>query len=481
MAGHLRHRGALAHHHQAARAHHRAQFAQALVVHRGVEQVGGDAAAGGAAGLHRLHAAVGPIAAGHAAADGEHHRAQAGAHRHLHQAGVGHRAGEGEHLGALAALGADRGIPVAPLAQDRRDRRQRLHVVDQGGSTPEAHLGGERRPRPGRAPLALNRGQQRRFLPTHIGAGPHPHLQAQVEGAAGDPGPQQPLATRLAQGQPQPLDRQRILSPHIHVALIGAHRKSSDRQPLDQPVGIALQHAAVHEGTRVALVGVAHHGAGAGGLQGHRVPLQAGGIAGTAPAAQAAALHLVAHLLRGELGQHPLQLGVGAVSDGVVDRLGIHQPAALQHHRLLQGEERMGGIQPLLGQRVRLAQAGGRRQQGRRLAGGEIGVELAGARGPVESHQRTAAAQAQAAHRLDRHRLGGTAQPIAGSEQSHLQCLGTGGTAAAGGTAAQLQRGGGRHLAAPLRPSASSRASRAAGSSMGRRGSSWPSTTSTGA
>ena len=68
-----------------------------------------------------------------------------------------------------------------PSPQDRRDGGQGLHVVDQGRGAPEARLGRERRPGPGRAALPLDRGQQRGFLAADVGTGPHPHLQPQLE------------------------------------------------------------------------------------------------------------------------------------------------------------------------------------------------------------------------------------------------------------------------------------------------------------
>ena len=74
-----------------------------LVVDRRVEQVGRDAAAGGAAGLHRLDRA----AVGDAAADVLDDLPQRRPHRHLDQAGVAHLAGQREDLRALALLGAD--------------------------------------------------------------------------------------------------------------------------------------------------------------------------------------------------------------------------------------------------------------------------------------------------------------------------------------------------------------------------------------
>ena len=71
---------------------------------------GGNAAAGRAAGLHRLDRA----AVGHAAAHLLDDVPQRRAHRHFDQAGVANLAGERKDLGPLALLGADAGEPARP-------------------------------------------------------------------------------------------------------------------------------------------------------------------------------------------------------------------------------------------------------------------------------------------------------------------------------------------------------------------------------
>ena len=115
-------------------------------------------------------------------------------------------------------------------------------------------------------------------------------------------------------------------------------------------MGVALHDTPVHEGARIALVAVADHIAGAWGLERHRVPLEAGGVTAAAAAPQAAALHLVPHLLGGEFTQAAAQLAVGAEGESVVDRFRVHPPAALQHHRTLQDEEGMLQIDTVGGQ-----------------------------------------------------------------------------------------------------------------------------------
>ena len=95
---------------------------------------------------------------------------------------------------------------------------------------------------------------------------------------------EQPGPLRLADRQPQPLDRQGVLGPDVYITLVGPDGVSGDRHSLKDLLGHALEHAAVHESTGVALVGIADDELatlGAGGL-GHGPPLKARRVAGSA-------------------------------------------------------------------------------------------------------------------------------------------------------------------------------------------------------
>ncbi len=85
------------------------------------------------------------------------------------------------------------------------------------------------------------------------------------------------------------MDGQRILAADVDVALLGPDRVGGDGHPFEHAVRIALEHAAVHEGAGVALVGVADDVLALGRLLGDGGPLQPGRIAGAAAAAQPAA------------------------------------------------------------------------------------------------------------------------------------------------------------------------------------------------
>ena len=90
-------------------------FGERLVVDRQVQQVRGQAAAGGAAGLNGLERA----AVDDAAADVLDDLPQRHPHRDLDEPDVDHPAGQREHLRAPALLRAERGQPVGAVADDR--------------------------------------------------------------------------------------------------------------------------------------------------------------------------------------------------------------------------------------------------------------------------------------------------------------------------------------------------------------------------
>ena len=145
-----------------------------------------------------------------------------------------------------------------------------------------------------RAAAAFDRRDERGLLAAHERARAEADLDVEGERGVADAGAQPPGALCLADGGPQAGHRERVLGPAVDVALRGVDREGRDGHPLEDPVRVALEDAAVHERTRVALVGVADDVLlGALGL-GDRGPLEAGRVAGTAAAAQAAAGDLLA-------------------------------------------------------------------------------------------------------------------------------------------------------------------------------------------
>ena len=241
------------HHDHAARAHDRADLGQRLVVDGRVEHVQRDAAAGGTAGLHRLDLA----AVGGAAADVVDELGQGRAQGHLHEAGVLDLAHEREDLGAGALGRAGVAEPGWSAGHDGRHVVPGLDVVDVGGLAVEAALGGERRPRPGSAGLALERGDERRLLAADEGAGALDDLDVEVEAAAHDVRAHEAVLASLGHRAFEAHDRDGVLGPHVDDAVAGTGGVARDEHALEQRVGVGLDLVAVHVGAGVALVRVA--------------------------------------------------------------------------------------------------------------------------------------------------------------------------------------------------------------------------------
>ena len=224
VAGDVHHAVVFVHHDHAARAHDRAELRERLVVDRRVEHVGGDAAARGPAGLDGLDVA----AVGAALADVVDELGERRAERHLDEAGAVHLADQREDLGARALGAAGLGEPGRPLRDDGRDVVPGLDVVDVGGLAVEALLGGERRPGPRPARVALERGDEGRLLAADEGAGALDHLDVEVEAAAEDVVAEHAVGARLLDGALEPQHRQRVLGADVDDAL-GARPSRSRR------------------------------------------------------------------------------------------------------------------------------------------------------------------------------------------------------------------------------------------------------------
>ena len=167
------------------------------------------------------------------------------------------RAGQGEDLGPLALGRAERGVPAAAAQQDGRHVGVGFDVVEQRGLAPQAALRGEGRSRARLAAVALDRGEQGGFFAADEGPRAHADFQVEIEAGAEDILAEQAALAALADGDLEPLDRQRIFRPHVDVAHRRPDRVRRDGHPLEDAVGIAFEDAAVHERPGVAFVGVA--------------------------------------------------------------------------------------------------------------------------------------------------------------------------------------------------------------------------------
>ena len=174
--GKVDHVGVLIHDDHAARAHHRAELGEGLVVDGRVEKFGRDAPAGRTSGLHGFDRAF-----ARSASELLNDLAEGHAHRNLDQPGPANRARQGEDLGSLAFRGADRGEPIAAFLDDRRHVGEGFDVVDQGRQIPEPGFGRVGGPGARYAPLALDRMQERGFLTADVCPGTNANIEPEVK------------------------------------------------------------------------------------------------------------------------------------------------------------------------------------------------------------------------------------------------------------------------------------------------------------
>ena len=186
--------------------------------------------------------------------------------------------------------------------------------------------------------MPFNRCDQGRLFAANKRSRAEANLNIKSEGSTADVVAEKSTPTRLAQRSRQTRDRQRVFGAHIDVALACSHRVGRDGHALDHTLRITFQHAAIHEGSRIALVGIADHVfLRANGL-GHGAPLKAGGIATASASAQSALEILLDHHLRLHLGERFDQRLIAVAPDVFIDLLGIDVAGVLQHDRILTGK-----------------------------------------------------------------------------------------------------------------------------------------------
>ena len=142
----------------------------------------GETASGRSAGLHRLEG----MAVGDPAADLEDDLAQRHAHGNLNQTGVSDLSGQGEDLGSLAALRANAGVPLRPLADDGSDIGEGLDVVDESRAAPQTGDRRVRRSRPRLTAQPFDGGNEGGLLAADECAGSESDLDVEGEGGAAD-------------------------------------------------------------------------------------------------------------------------------------------------------------------------------------------------------------------------------------------------------------------------------------------------------
>ena len=145
-------------------------------------------------------------------------------------------------------LGADRGVPLGAVLDDRRDGGDRLHVVDQRRRAVQAADRGERRTRARLAAVPLERLEQRRLLAADVRAGAAMQDDGHVL--------EQPGRARLLERAPHDLEHVQVLAAQVDEDVLRLDPVGGDEAALDQPVGVLQHDLAVLERPRLGLVRV---------------------------------------------------------------------------------------------------------------------------------------------------------------------------------------------------------------------------------
>jgi hypothetical protein len=234
-----------------------------------------------------------------------------------------------EEPGSHALLCAEGGEGRTAVADDPRQVGQRLDVVDHGRLHVEA-LGGRevRRLEAGKAPVALERLDERGLLAHDVGAGApvQDHVDGEVvvaHDAPADVAGGIGLVERLGDS----FLGQRHLAAHVQEDLCGTDGVTRDERALDEQVGIPLHDDAVLVGARLGLVAVDHQVAGEHTGR-DEAPLDSGGEARPAAAEQARGLDLLGDLVGGHGGQRPLEALVAAGLEVALERVPVGEAPA---------------------------------------------------------------------------------------------------------------------------------------------------------
>ena len=334
--------GRLVHHDDGGGAEAGAQLAEAVEVHRGVDDLlGRHHADRRAAGNDRLE--IVPAAA-NAAAMALDQFAERNPHRLFDVAGPLDVTGDAEQLGADIVGPADAGEPRRAAPQDIGSNRDGFDIVDGGRASVEPDIGREWWLQARLALLAFQAFEQRGLFAADIGAGAMRDIDIErpaVDIVLADQLGLIGLVNRGLQMFALPDE----FAADVNVTGMGAHREARDQTALDEEMRIVPHDLAVLAGPGFGFIGVDHEIArpSVGGFLGHERPFQPGRKAGPAAPAQAGGFHLaddpVAALVDDTLGAVPGAAPARALEAPIVQAVEVLEDAILvvEHDQIFPG------------------------------------------------------------------------------------------------------------------------------------------------
>ena len=283
--------GVIVHHHDRARAEHRAGLGHLVLAEGEVDLVGAEPGCRHPARDERLQR---PVVTDAAAERGMVDEVGEGRLDHLElvHPGTVDVSGQREQPGPRRTSLAETGERGAAVPDDPGEVGHGLHVVHDSRLAVEADRCREvRRLDPGEAPLALERLEQRCLLAADVGAGPRVDHDVDGEARAEDVGAHRPMRVRVVERCLHAFEPEGELTADVDERLGDLQGVGGDHHAFDQLVWVALDQQVVLEGRRLALVPV-HHQIGHRVLAQHR-PFASRGEAGTPAAEQARRVDLV--------------------------------------------------------------------------------------------------------------------------------------------------------------------------------------------
>ena len=223
------------HHDHTSGTHHRTSSGQAFVVDRNIQVLFRKAAAGRSARLDGLEFL--PVL--DTSTDVVDDFTQRGSHRNFDKSYVVDFAGKGEHLGTLGLLGTDGSEPFRSLGQDDRDVGKGLDVVDVRRFTEVTGLCRERWLQGRLSALSFHGMDEGCLFSADECSGTVADLYVEVESGSEDVLAQETIFPGLLQGDLEPVDGERILSPDIDKAVVRADAETADGHGFEDGVRVA--------------------------------------------------------------------------------------------------------------------------------------------------------------------------------------------------------------------------------------------------
>ena len=190
-------------------------------------------------------------------------------------------------------------------------------------------LHGTRRFYPGHAAVSFNGCGESASLAAYEGSCALADMDVEIKAGIQDVFTQKPPLSGLVDGHGQTFHGQWVFRPDINIPLVGLGGDAGDDHALQDTVGIAFHHRAVHERARIALVSVADHIFIGTGLTQHLLPFFSCGEAAASASPETGLGDLLYDPFRRHVEQGLCHSAVTAHGDVFPDGFGIDVAAVL--------------------------------------------------------------------------------------------------------------------------------------------------------